>query len=546
VSGVTSLTRTRLSLLVIASLILGLISLSPAANSLTSNLEIQAITDSNSGEVRLTFNSKIARASVRSYQITATPNTPSAASYSKTFTRKVSGYVLQRVTSLTPGTDYKFRVSIRTTNNRVINSANFNFYTRSIKPTTPVITRAFETDSDEAVIYFDAPANDGQTPVLYYTAKANPGNATGITLQRGSGSITITELTKSTTYTFTVTAHNINGTSVESKPSLPVTTLANKIIRVAPASSSSGGSTLAAPAFTLSLAAETKTVGILSTGYSITETGGTATYAISPALPAGLSFSSSNGLISGRATETRTATTHTITATNATGSASRTLSLRVNGDLGDIGPGGGRIFYYSAAGFNCGTNFTDTGSATGEKCKYLEVAPSGWANGGTPAVDPTKRWSKSLILAEYNRFVPGVTMQNSGWNTTAGVGLGYKDSLAIVANDLGSDSTAGAAGFARTYSGGDKSDWYLPSPVELNLLCQWARGVPSSITTTCTGGTLNSSTYGASAAGLTDDEYWSSTQDSSNASYAVVLDFGGSQRTQQKFYTDSVRPIRAF
>ena len=545
-SGVTSLTRTRLSLLVIASLILGLISLSPAANSLTSNLEIQAITDSNSGEVRLTFNSKIARASVRSYQITATPNTPSAASYSKTFTRKVSGYVLQRVTSLTPGTDYKFRVSIRTTNNRVINSANFNFYTRSIKPTTPVITRAFETDSDEAVIYFDAPANDGQTPVLYYTAKANPGNATGITLQRGSGSITITELTKSTTYTFTVTAHNINGTSVESKPSLPVTTLANKIIRVAPASSSSGGSTLAAPAFTLSLAAETKTVGILSTGYSITETGGTATYAISPALPAGLSFSSSNGLISGRATETRTATTHTITATNATGSASRTLSLRVNGDLGDIGPGGGRIFYYSAAGFNCGTNFTDTGSATGEKCKYLEVAPSGWANGGTPAVDPTKRWSKSLILAEYNRFVPGVTMQNSGWNTTAGVGLGYKDSLAIVANDLGSDSTAGAAGFARTYSGGDKSDWYLPSPVELNLLCQWARGVPSSITTTCTGGTLNSSTYGASAAGLTDDEYWSSTQDSSNASYAVVLDFGGSQRTQQKFYTDSVRPIRAF
>jgi hypothetical protein len=536
-----------LSLLVIASLILGLISLSPAANSLNTNLEIQAITDSNSGEVRLTFNSKIARASVRSYQITATPNTPSATSYSKTFTRKVSGYVLQRVTSLTPGTDYKFRVSIRTTNNRVINSADFNFYTRSIKPTTPVITRAFETDSDEAVIYFDAPANDGQTPVLYYTAKANPGNATGTTLQRGSGSITITGLTKSTTYTFTITAHNINGTSVESKPSSPVTTLANKIIRVAPASSSSGGSTLAAPAFTLSLAAETKTVGILSTGYSITPTGGTiASYSISPALPAGLSFSTSDGLISGRATETRTATTHTITATNATGSASRTLSLRVNGDLGDTGPGGGRIFYYSADGFNCGASFTATGSPTGEKCRYLEVAPSGWANGGTPAVDPTKRWSKSLVNAEYNQFVPGVTRQNSGWNTTAGVGLGYKDSLAIVANDLGSDSTAGAAGFARTYSGGDKSDWYLPSPVELNLLCQWARGVPSSITTTCTGGTLNSSTYGASAAGLTGGEYWSSTQDFSNAAYAVVLDFGGSQRTQQKFNTDSVRPIRAF
>ena len=537
--------RTRLSLLVIASLILGLISLSPAANSLNTNLEIQAITDSNSGEVRLTFNSKIARASVRSYQITATPNTPNAASYSKTFTRKVSGYVLQRVSALTPGTDYKFRVSIRTTNNRMINSADFNFYTASTRPTVPVITRAFETDSDEAVIYFDAPANDGQTPVLYYTAKANPGNATGITLQRGSGSITITGLTKSTTYTFTITAHNINGTSVESKPSLPVTTLANKIVRVAPASSSSGGSTLAAPAFTLSRSAETKTVGILATGYgySITSTGGTiASYSISPDLPAGLSFSTSDGLITGRATETRTATTHTITATNATGSASNTYRLRVNGDLGDVGPGGGRIFYYSSIGFNCGASFTDTGSATGEKCKYLEVAPALW-NGG--ASDPTRTWSKST---DYNYRVVGVTVQNSGWNTTAGVGLGYKDSVALVANGRGIDTTTAAAALARAHSGGSQSDWYLGSPAELNLLCQWARGVPSSVTTTCTGGTLNSSTYGASEAGLTAGagvDYWTSTQDTVD-SYAVVLNFGGSQTTRIKNNTLRVRPIRAF
>ena len=321
--------RTRLSFLVIASPILGLISLSPAANSLTTNLEIQAITDSNSGEVRLTFNSKIARAAVRSYSITATPNTPNAAPYSKTFTRKVSGYVLQRVTALTPGTDYKFRVSIRTTNNRVINSADFNFYTRSIKPTTPVITTAFETDSDEAVIYFDAPANDGQTPVLYYTARANPGNATGITLQRGSGSITIGGLTKSTTYTFTVTAHNINGTSVESKPSLPVTTLANKIIRVAPASSS-GGSTLAAPAFTLSSSSQSVTVNSAITTVTNTPTGGTiASYAISPAVPAGLTFSNSTGQLSGTPTSTQSSTAYTITATNASGSATRTFTLRV-------------------------------------------------------------------------------------------------------------------------------------------------------------------------------------------------------------------------
>jgi hypothetical protein len=528
--------RTRLSLLVIASLILGLISLSPAANSLNTNLEIQAITDSDSGKVRLTFNSKIARASVRSYQITATPNTPNAASYSKTFTRKVSGYVLQRIPALTPGIDYKFRVSIRTTKNRVINSAYFNFYTRSIKPTTPLITRAFETDSDEAVVYFDAPANDGGTPVLYYTAKANPGNATGTTLQRGSGSITITGLTKSTTYTFTVTAHNINGASIESKPSLPVTTLANKIIRVAPASSSSGGSTLAAPAFTLSLAAETKTVGILSTGYSITPTGGTiASYSISPALPAGLSFSTSDGLITGRATETRTATTHTITATNATGSASNTYRLRVNGDLGDVGPGGGRIFYYSAAGFNCGP----TRAAT---CNYLEVAPPalGLASWDTDTVNSVSRtWAQS---PHQTTAVP-----DFGDRTNAQlIGYGYRNTQLII-NQGNSDSTTSAAALAQSFRGGGFSDWYLPSKDELNQMCKWQRGITgvalTTLTTVCGGGNLNS---GTGASGFITGRYWSSTEYDANDAWYQSFNTG-SQFDHVKDYTSPhVRPVRAF
>jgi hypothetical protein len=505
--------RTRLSFLIITSLLLGLISLSPAANSLNTNLEIQAITDSNSGEVRLTFNSKIARASVRSYSITATPNTPSAASYSKTFTRKVSGYVLQRVTALTPGTDYKFRVSIRTTNNRVINSADFNFYTRSIKPTTPVITRAFETDSDEAVIYFDAPANDGQTPVLYYTAVATPGGATGTTLQQGSGSITITGLTKSTTYTFTITAHNINGTSVESRPSQPVTTLANKIVRVV-AASSSGGSTLAAPAFTLSRNAETRTVGVTNAGYSITPSGGTIdSYTITPALPAGLTFSSSTGLISGIPTETKTATTHTITATNATGSASNTLRLRVTGDIGDVGPGGGRIFYYSAAGFSCGP----TRAAT---CKYLEVAPNGWNGGADSAVT----WAQAPFSssAAENRL-----------NLSTLLGYGSQNTKAII--DQGNTNVASsAAAFAQSYSatveGVNVNDWFLPS--ENELLSLYTQRVAVAI-------------QFSSGSGI---HYWSSSSNNNeNGKYVhVATSFVGTASGAVKTTPHYVRPIRAF
>ena len=47
--------------------------------------------------------------------------------------------------------------------------------------------------------------------------------------------------------------------------------------------------------------------------------------------------------------------------------------------IGSTGPGGGIIFYYDSAGFNCGTGFTNTGSPTGGLCHYLEYAPDGWA-----------------------------------------------------------------------------------------------------------------------------------------------------------------------
>ena len=39
--------------------------------------------------------------------------------------------------------------------------------------------------------------------------------------------------------------------------------------------------------------------------------------------------------------------------------------------VGDTGPGGGTIFYYSADGFACGPNHTETASATGGSNVYL-------------------------------------------------------------------------------------------------------------------------------------------------------------------------------
>jgi hypothetical protein len=84
-------------------------------------------------------------------------------------------------------------------------------------------------------------------------------------------------------------------------------------------------------------------------------------YAINPALPAGLNFNSSTGIISGTPTVPSTATNYTITATNSTGSSSAVVSIAVN----DIAP---VISYTSPLVYTNGTSIsalspTNTGGA---------------------------------------------------------------------------------------------------------------------------------------------------------------------------------------
>jgi hypothetical protein len=87
-----------------------------------------------------------------------------------------------------------------------------------------------------------------------------------------------------------------------------------------------------APSISLSRSSATANVdNAVSSLYSISNTGGTSTsYSISPStLAAGLSFSTSTGLITGTPTATRASTTYTITATNGGGSSSDTFALTV-------------------------------------------------------------------------------------------------------------------------------------------------------------------------------------------------------------------------
>ena len=289
--------RTRLCLLAICSLLLSLLTTTTPANSSTSNLEIFAVVDSKPGEVELTFVSKIAAKSIRSYKITAKPKSGAGLTFTKSYTRKASGYITQKISPLSTEVEYIFTITLTTTGRKVIKSSPFNHLVSSTTPTAPLITKVEATDADEAVIFFNPPASDGGSPVYYYTAISNPGLVTVLSPQSGAGSITVTGLTKATTYTFTLTAHNINGSSRAGTSPAPITTLAEKIVRTSPTSSSSSNApTLSAPAFTLSSSSQSVIVNNAITTVTNTSTGGAiASYAISPAAPSGLTFSATTG-----------------------------------------------------------------------------------------------------------------------------------------------------------------------------------------------------------------------------------------------------------
>jgi hypothetical protein len=179
-------------------------------------------------------------------------------------------------------------------------------------PPAPTIGAVSATGATTVSVSFTAPATNGGSAITSYTATSSPGGITGSILQSGSGTINVTGLTPSTSYTFTVKATNSISTSSASSASASITT------------------NVGAPAFTLSSSTESKTVNTAITGYTITSTGGAiASYAISPAAPTGLSFNTTTGLLSGTPTAVASATAYTITATNTTSSTAQTFTLTV-------------------------------------------------------------------------------------------------------------------------------------------------------------------------------------------------------------------------
>jgi hypothetical protein len=166
-------------------------------------------------------------------------------------------------------------------------------------------------------------------------------------------------------------------------------------------------------------------------------------------------------------------------------------SVEWNAFAGNPGPGGGKIFYYSKEGFP----MTDTG----EIYHYLESAPDdmhglGWAS---------SRYTNTNI---------------NGMET--GIGTGRKNTAII----LDVDTAAPAAKACKDYSGGGKTDWFLPSKDELNMLY------------------ISKNHVG----GFGNGYYWSSSQYGNIGAWCQSFRDGFQGIYSGKGNTLSVRAVRAF
>jgi hypothetical protein len=181
--------------------------------------------------------------------------------------------------------------------------------------------------------------------------------------------------------------------------------------------------------------------------------------------------------------------------------------------LGDIGPGGGMVFYAGAA-------FTMTGATCNTNCHYLEWAPVSWAStqsqNASFSAPGTSTTDARATLMPANLLVGTSTSFGSGLNNTM-----------LMANAAGSGtSSSNAAKAALLYAANDSSagQWFLPSRDELVALYQ------SSVRSRGNFQALN---------------LWSSSEVNSVNNYQVTMETGdvtAEARSNPKLF----RPIRAF
>ena len=171
--------------------------------------------------------------------------------------------------------------------------------------------------------------------------------------------------------------------------------------------------------------------------------------------------------------------------------------------IGDVGPGGGTVFY-------------DAGTAQAWG-RFLEFAPSNWTG--------SSDGSRVPLWCDVSGLIDGA----SG----SAIGTGYANTIAMMTG-----CTSGIAIDATSYRGGGFVDWFVPSENEQRALCRWLAGQPST-DTGCRGGYVNNDDF--------TSHYWTSTQTGAATAIETWMPGGNDYRDVGKDtgYV-SLRPVRAF
>jgi hypothetical protein len=128
--------------------------------------------------------------------------------------------------------------------------------------------------------------------------------------------------------------------------------------------------------------------------------------------------------------------------------------------------------------------------------------------------------------------------------TDKGIGAGFSNTSAIIAESNGGNTAGKAATVARAFQGGGKTDWFLPSTDELNALCKWAYN--DTVNAICNDDGAGSMLL--TNGGFDSGYYWTSSQnDWGNPGFAGTQAFNsGDQNIHNKYSSYYVRPVRAF
>jgi hypothetical protein len=295
-------------------------------------------------------------------------------------------------------------------------------------PNVPTIGTATQTGAFSATVTFTAPVYSGASPITSYTAVSSPGGITGTLNQAGSGTITVSGLSQSTSYTFTVYATNSYGNSASSSSSNQITTTGT--VAGAPTIGKATGTdqTTATVAFT----APANGGGSTITSYTAVSSPGGITGTLNQAGSGTITVS---GLTSG------TSYTFTVYATNSYGNSSSSSSSNSTTTFPVLGAsfGGG---YFAGA-------YSSTGDGVATHLLVISPKATGEKSPTNPSSGLNYRTSQSAISTNLYD--------------------GYANQQAMIAIDA-TLAIFPAAQFCKNLTIGGYTDWYLPSLMEMEIL----------------------------------------------------------------------------